>query len=412
MPALDGLKILDLTQYEAGTSCTQMLAWLGADVVKVEQPGVGDPGRHTERSEGDSLYFLTFNGNKRSVTLNLRSPEGRHLFLELVRRFDVVAENFAPGAMEKLDLGYEALKGANPAIIYATIKGFGSTGPYKDFKCFDQIAQATGGAMSVTGMPDGVPIRSGATFGDTGTGMTLALEILAAYVQRLRTGEGQMVEVSMQEAVANFVRTAISFTERAGHPAPRRANRSGAGGAPTDLFPCAPGGPNDYVYVMVNTSRFWDALCIAIDRPDLAVDERFATPQARRANVEALYPIVTEWTARRTKWEAMEHLGGHGVPSGAVFDSQDLFEHPHLLARGAVTTIDHPVRGAWQLLSPPFHMGASHVPLTRAPLLGEHTDEVLASELGLNDEQLTHLAESGITLPPASSGAGRAAAAV
>ena len=404
MPALDGMKILDLTQYEAGTSCTQMLAWLGADVVKVEQPGVGDPGRHTERAEGDSLYFLTFNGNKRSVTLDLRSHEGRRLFLALVERFDVVVENFSLGTMEKLGIGYAELQAANPAIIYATIKGFGTTGPYKDFKCFDQIAQATGGAMSVTGMPDGIPIRSGATFGDTGSGMTLALEILAAYIQRLRTGEGQMVEVAMQEAVANFVRTAISFTERSGHPAARRANRSGAGGAPTDLFPCAPGGPNDYVYVMVNTSRFWDALCIAIDRPDLAADERFSTPGARRANVLELYPIVTEWTQKRTKWEAMEELSSHGVPSGAVFDSRDLFEHPHLLARGGVTTIDHPVRGKWQLLSPPFHMTKSCVALQRAPLLGEHTDEVLSQELALDPAALENLASDGITAPaPAAS---------
>ena len=250
-----------------------------------------------------------------------------------------------------------------------------------------------------TGMPDGIPIRSGATFGDTGSGMTLALEILAAYIQRLRTGEGQMVEVAMQEAVANFVRTAISFTERSGHPAARRANRSGAGGAPTDLFPCAPGGPNDYVYVMVNTSRFWDALCIAIDRPDLAADERFCTPGARRANVLDLYPIVTEWTQKRTKWEAMEELSSHGVPSGAVFDSRDLFEHPHLLARGGVTTIDHPVRGKWQLLSPPFHMTKSCVALQRAPLLGEHTDEVLSQELALDPAALENLASDGITAP-------------
>ncbi|MFN8558759.1 MAG: CaiB/BaiF CoA-transferase family protein [Dehalococcoidia bacterium] len=203
-------------------------------------PGRGDPGRHTERGAGDSLYFLTFNHNKRSVTLDLTTDEGRRIFLELVKRFDVVTENFTLGTMERLGLGYDALRAANPRIIYGTIKGFGTYGPYKDFKCFDQIAQATGGAMSVTGMPDGIPIRSGATFGDTGSGMTLAMQILAAYIQRERTGEGQMVEVAMQEAVSNFVRTALSFRERSGHPAPRRANRSGAGGAPTDLFPALP----------------------------------------------------------------------------------------------------------------------------------------------------------------------------
>lgn len=397
MPALDGMKILDLTQYEAGTSCTQMLAWLGANVVKVEQPGVGDPGRHTGREEADSLYFLTFNGNKRSVTIDLRTDAGRQIFLDLVKRFDVVVENFTLGAMEKLGLSYEVLQAVNPTIIYATIKGFGTSGPFKDYKCFDQIAQAAGGAMSVTGMPDGIPLRSGATFGDTGSGMTLAMQILAAYIQRLRTGEGQMVEVSMQEAVANFVRTVLSFRSSSDEPAPRRANGSGAGGVPTDLFPCAPGGPNDYLYLVINTSRFWDALCIAIGQPHLATDERFVTPKQRRANLIELYAIISEWTRGRSKWEAMDHLASHGVPSGAVFDSNDLFQHPHMVARGAVTTIEHPVRGVCQLLSPPFHMTKSRVPMQRAPLLGEHTHEVLTQELGLNADQLAQLAESGVT---------------
>lgn len=397
MPALDGMRILDLTQYEAGTSCTQMLAWMGADVVKVEQPGRGDPGRHTERGVGDSLYFLTFNGNKRSVALNLQTEEGRRIFLELVKRFDVVAENFTLGTMERLGLGYEVLKEANPAIIYATLKGFGTTGPYKDFKCFDMIAQAAGGAMSVTGYPDREPLRSGATFGDTGTGMTLAMQILAAYIQRLRSGEGQMVEASMQEAVSNFVRTALTHDERANPVAPRRVNRTGAGGSPSDLFPCAPGGPNDYIYVHVNTSRFWDALCIAIDQPELAEDERFATPKLRLQNREELTAIVAEWTRQRNKWEAMEHLGRHGLPVGAVFDTQDLFEHPHLLERGMVSEIDHPTRGKWKMLSPPFHMSRSSVAMTPAPLLGEHTDEVLAEELGLDRSTLERLAGSGVT---------------
>jgi formyl-CoA transferase len=397
MPALDGMRILDLTQYEAGTSCTQMLAWMGADVVKVEQPGRGDPGRHTERGFGDSLYFLTFNGNKRSIALNLQSDEGRRLFLGLVKRFDVVTENFTLGTMEKLGLGYDALREANPAIIYATLKGFGTTGPYKDFKCFDMIAQAAGGAMSVTGYPDREPLRSGATFGDTGTGMTLAMQILAAYIQRLRTGEGQVVEASMQEAVSNFVRTALTHDERKDVVAPRRVNRTGAGGSPSDLFTCAPGGPNDYVYIHVNTTRFWDALCIAIDQPELADDERFATPKLRLQNREELTAIVEQWTRARTKWEAMEHLGRHGLPVGAVFDTRDLFEHPHLLERGMVSEIDHPTRGKWKMLAPPFHMSKSRVEMTPAPLLGEHTDEVLGEELGLDQTALAALAASGVT---------------
>jgi formyl-CoA transferase len=397
MPALDGMRVLDLTQWEAGTSCTQMLAWLGADVVKIEPPGRGDPGRRTEPTKGDSLYFLSFNANKRSVTLNLRTAEGRRIFLELAKRFDVMTENFAPGAIEALGLGYEVVREANPAIIYGSIKGFGSTGPYSGFKSFDPVAQAAGGSISVTGNPHERPFRPGATFADTGSGMTLALQIVAAYVQRLRTGKGQRIEVSMQEAVANFMRTPLSFRERLGHPTPRRANAGGAGGAPTDLFPCAPGGPNDWLYIFITTSRFWDALCIGIGQPELAVDERFATPQARQQHAEELYAIIASWTRQRTKFEAMEHLGALGVPCSAVFDSKDLLEHPHLRARGAVTRLDHPVRGPEEFLSPPFHMSESHVEMVPAPLLGQHTEEVLRAELGLSDAELAHLAATGIT---------------
>jgi formyl-CoA transferase len=397
MPALDGMKVLDLTQYEAGTSCTQLLAWLGAYVVKVEAPGRGDPGRHTEGG-ADSLYFLSFNANKRSVTLDLTTDEGRRIFLELVKRFDVVTENFTLGTMEKLGLGYDVLRAANPAIIYGTIKGFGTTGPYAHFKCYDMVAQAAGGAFSLTGMAETPPLRPGPTMGDTGSGMTLALQILAAYIQRQRTGEGQMVEVSMQEATANFIRTPLSHRERLapGTPVPRRGNRTVS---PTDLYPCAPGGPNDYLYIMVATTRQWDALCTAIGRPDLAVDERFATPAARRANGDALFEEIAAWTRQRTKYEAMEYLGARGVPAGAVLDSTDIFRDRHLRARGAITEVVHPVRGAWEFLSPPFRMSASFVPMQPAPLLGQHTEEVLREELGLDDAALARLAAEGVTAP-------------
>jgi formyl-CoA transferase len=392
MPALEALRILDLTQYEAGTSCTQMLAWLGADVVKVERPGVGDPGRHTSGS-GDSLYFLTFNANKRSLSLNLHAEEGRRLFLELLPRFDVVVENFTLGTMERLGLGYETLKATHPPVIYATIKGFGLSGPYAGFKCYDMVAQAAGGAFSVTGFPDGVPTRPGTTTGDTGAGLTLALGILAAYIQRQRTGEGQLVEVAMQEAVLNFVRTALSSRERLGDPVPRRGNRTGV---PVDLYPCAPGGPNDYVYIMPNTTRMYDALITAIERPELATDPRFATERARRQHGEELWEEIACWTRQRTKYEAMEHLGAAGVPAGAVLDSGDIFRDQHLRERGMISTMHHPERGDWEFPAPPIRMTGSRVELNAAPLLGQHSAEVLSQELGLDAESVRCLHEQGI----------------
>lgn len=395
MPALEQMRILDLTQYEAGTSSTQLLAWLGANVVKIERPGVGDPGRHTERTEGkDSLYFLSFNSNKRSVAIDLASDTGRDLFLRMLPRFDVVVENFTLGTMEKLGLGYEVMKQHNPQIIYATLKGFGTTGPYKDFKCFDMVAQAAGGAFSTTGWSmDDPPLRPGPTMGDTGTGMHLAMGIMAAYIQRLQTGVGQMVEVSMQESVASFMRCPFSHRERTGDPVPRRGNRTVA---PTDLYPCAPGGPNDYVYIMIVTTRMWDALVTAIDRPDLAMDPCFADARARHQNGDALWEEIAAWTRQRSKEAVWEQLGAHGVPCGAVLDSRDIFTNRHMRERRAVRTLVHPERGAWDFIAPPIRMTASDVEMIPAPLLGQHTAEVLREELQLGEEDLRALAAAGV----------------
>jgi formyl-CoA transferase len=394
MPALERLKILDLTQYEAGTSCTQMLAWLGANVVKVEQAGVGDPGRHTEPGRGDSLYFLSFNANKRSLALNLRSEEGRDLFLRLLPRFDVVMENFSLGTMEKFGLGYEALKQVHPGIIYCTVKGFGTYGPYAAYRCYDMVAQAFGGAFSITGTEDGPPLRPGPTMGDTGTGMLAAIGILAAYIQRQQTGEGQKVEVSMQEGVANLIRTALSQRERdPERPVPRRGNRTLA---PTDLYPCAPGGPNDYIYIMPNTTRMLDALWTSIGRPDLCTREEFHLPAARREHGDEIWEIIAAWTRQRTKYEAMEVLAGAGVPAGAVLDSMELLSDPHLRARDMVVTVEHPERGPWEFIGPPIHLSGSQVTVRPAPLLGEHSTEILREELGLDGPALDSLMQAGI----------------
>ena len=394
MPALEDLKILDLTQYEAGTSCTQLLAWLGAEVVKVEQPGVGDPGRHLSPNEdrGDALYFLSFNANKRSVTINLRSDDGRRIFLDLLPQFDVVVENFSLGTMEKLGLGYETLRQLNPGLIFATVKGFGLTGPYASFHSYEMIAQAVGGVFSVTGSQELPPLRSGANVGDTGSGMILAAGILSAYIQRQKTGEGQIVEVAQQEAVLNYVRTAFSRRDGVGDPVPRRGNRATV---PTDLYPCKPGGPNDYVYMMTPTRHMLDSLMTTIGRPELSVDSRFEMEQARANHQDELWEIIAAWTRKRTKYEVMETLGTAGVPCGAVLDSGDILRDRHLQERGSILTMHHPVRGDWELAGPPVRLSASQVEYVPSPLLGQHTEEVLAEKLGLTPEAVHALRESG-----------------
>jgi formyl-CoA transferase len=393
MAALDGVKVLDLTQYEAGTTSTQYLAWFGATVYKVERPGVGDPGRHVAGKETDSYYFLSFNNNKQSVAIALDTAEGRELFLQLVRKVDVVVENFTLGTMEKLGLGYETLKQVNPAIIYATVKGFGTHGPYSQFKCFDMVAQAAGGSFSVTGTPEGPPMRPGATFGDTGSGAHAAMGILAAYIQRLKTGTGQMVEIAMQEVIANFMREPMSQREWRGSPITRRGNRTVV---PTDLFPCAGGGPNDYIYIFTATSRMWDALTIAIGKPELGTDERFATVRDRHLNGDALWDEVAEWTRQHGKFEAMEILANAGVPCSAIYDSEDILNDRHLQARNMIRTIQHPTVGDFQLLGPPVHLSESAVDLVPAPLLGQHTGSVLRAELGLSPEEIEALEARGV----------------
>ncbi|GIX46112.1 MAG: hypothetical protein KatS3mg131_0323 [Candidatus Tectimicrobiota bacterium] len=259
--ALSAMKVLDVTQFEAGPSASMMLAFLGAEVIKIEPPGQGEPGRYLRSDTPglDAHFFLLLNANKRSLTLNLKNDEGKAIFLELVKKADVVIENLGPGAIERLGLGYEVLREVNPGIIFATIKGFGSFGPYSEYKSFDMIAQAMAGALSVTGLPDTPPLLPGFSFGDTGTGLHAALGILAAYIQRLQTGRGQRVEVSMQDAMVNFSRVTTMSHYSTGQPAPRRGN-SNPNTVPSGLYPCKPGGPNDYVYIHPGTQKMWEAL--------------------------------------------------------------------------------------------------------------------------------------------------------
>ena len=399
MAALDGMRVLDMTQYEAGTSCTQALAWLGADVVKVEQPGRGDPGRGVRGTEFDSPYFVAWNSNKRSVALDLQSERGRALLLEMAPHYDVFVENYGPGVMERLGLTYAAFEAVNPAIIYARLKGFGLSGPFAEYKCFDPIAQNAAGAFSTTGEADGPPTLPGAAVGDSGTGMQLAFAITAAYVQKLRTGEGQEIEISMQEAMTYYMRTYVAQTDDWGETVvPRSGNGFGRG--PTNLYPCKPvegsDGSNDYVYLIVMTSRMWDTMCAAMERTDLLVDPRFADEEARVEHVEELQAEIRRWTMQRTKWEAMEILGQAGVPCSATHDTYDLFHNPHFEARGFIAHLEHPQWGEIRQLGWAPRLSRSAVPMRAAPLLGEHTREVLADDLGVCAEDLAALEREGV----------------
>ena len=398
--ALDGIRVIDFTHDQAGPSCTQMLAWLGADVIKIERPPLGDRARklwYSDRADIDSYFFLLLNSNKRSVVLNLKAEEGKEIARRLVGTADVVTENLGPGAMERLGLGYEAVKALNPRTIYASVKGFGSFGAYSGFKCFEMIAQATGGAMSVTGYPDRPPVVTGANIGDAGTGMHLTIAILAALVQRQSTGRGQLVEVSMQEAVLNITRVKFTPTLGTGQPLLRTGNRS-VSGAYADLVRCAGAGPNDYVYLMLppDNAEPFGALVEVIEREDLRTDARFSTPPARARHAEELTAVIESWTMKRDKHEVMRALAGRGIPCGAVLDTAEVLDDPHLRERGTVFDLDHPTRGRFAMIGSPLRMSDSPTEASPAPLYGEHTEEVLTTLAGYTPEDVRRFREQGI----------------
>jgi formyl-CoA transferase len=331
--ALDGIRVLDLSQFEAGPACTELLAFLGAEVIKVEDPRRGDQGRGMGMGPGsDSMYFLLLNLNKRSVTLNLKTEEGRELFLKMLPKFDILVENFALGTMERLGLGWDRLREVHPGLIYGSIRGFGDSGPYASFKSFDMIGQAAGGAMSVNGDVGGPPQRLGVTLGDTGTGVHLAVGLLAAYVQRQRTGQGQRVELSMQEAVMNYTRVAmLSHYLTGGIPTQRRGNPLKYMTA--DLYKCAGDGENDYAYVVATNTAMWDGILKTIERTDLIGDEEWSSGGWRSNNWDKVHELIETWTVNHGKFSVMEQMEANGVPCSAVFDTGDLLTHPHLVGR-------------------------------------------------------------------------------
>jgi len=398
--ALDDITVLDFTQFEAGTVCTQTLAWLGAEVIKIEPPG-GEQGRFVsrDREDADAYGFLILNCNKKSVTINAKHPRGKELIRKLIEKADVFIENFAPGVIERLGFGYEAVREINPRIIYAQIKGFPADGPYANLPAFDPIAQAVGASMSLTGEPDGVPLRPGLAIADSGTGYQTAIAILAALRYREKTGRGQKIEMYMQEVMINFCRSAWGRQLVTGKATTRGGNANRLGlTAPSNLYPCKPFGPNDYVYVYVSrvpTSPQWRRLCEAIGRPDMADDPRFATPESRYEHRQEIDAVISAWTRERTKFEAMEILGNAGVPAGAGLHTRDITNDPHLRTRGTMVEIDHPVRGRVVIPGNSIRLSAFEVPIRPSPLLGEHNEEILKGRLGLTDEQMEELRQAG-----------------
>jgi len=395
LACLKGVRVLDLTQFEAGTSSTQVLAWLGADVVKVENPTGGDPGRRTgmTKPHKDDPYFLMYNSNKRSLTINLKAPRGLEIVKELAAKADVFVENFAPGAIERLGLGYDVLSKINPGIIYGQVKGFGEGSPYEKNLAFDMIAQACGGSMAITGDSDGPPTKPGPTLGDSGTGMLLAIAIVSSLYRRKETGEGARLSVGMQDAIMHYIRNALGVTEKSGEPAPRVASKSvGGNNPPANIYPCAPGGPNDYVYIYTSRANptHWPKLLEVIGRKDLIGDPRFETREARVANEAEVDELLSTWTRKRDKYEAMRLVGEAGIPAGAVRDTKELLDDPDFVNRGVIQNIQHPT-GPFKALTWPVRHSGKQAEVRPAPLLGEHTADALRDWLGMSAEAVAAL---------------------
>ena len=408
--ALEGVRILDMTHVQSGPTCTQLLAWFGADVIKVERAGAGDATRGQLRDipDVDSLYFTMLNHNKRSMTLDTKNEKGKEVFERLVRTCDVLVENFAPGAIDRMGFPWEKIHEINPRLIYASVKGFGK-GPYQDCKVYENVAQCTGGSASTTGFDDGPPTVTGAQIGDTGTGLHLAIGILAALVHRESSGVGQRVECAMQDAVMNLCRVKFRDQQRLAHgplteypqypngefgtSVPRAGNASG-GGQPGWAVRTAPGGPNDYVYVIIQPPG-WAHLMRVIGREELIDDPEWSTPKARLSKLDQCFDMIEQWTMAKTKFEVMETLNSLDVPCGPILSIEELVNEEALMKTGTVAEVDHPTRGAYRTVGNPIKLSNSPSTVTRSPLLGEHTDEILTSVLGYSAEEIEELRSNG-----------------
>ncbi|MEV0822833.1 formyl-CoA transferase [Nonomuraea rubra] len=406
MKALEGVRVLDMTHVQSGPSATQMLAWLGADVVKLEAP-TGDITRQQLRDlpDVDSLYFTMLNCNKRSITLNMKSERGKEIFTELVKSADVLVENFGPGAVDRMGFPWERLQELNPRLIYASIKGFGQ-GRYAKFKAYEVIAQAMGGSMSTTGFEEGPPLATGAQIGDSGTGIHAVAGILAALYQREQSGRGQRVQVAMQHAVLNLCRVKLRDQQRLAHgplreypnktfgdEVPRSGNASG-GGQPGWAVRCAPGGPNDYIYVIVQPVG-WKPIANIIGRPELAEDPEWATPEARLPKLDKMFQLIEEWTIRHDKWTVLDRLNAENIPCGPILSTKELVEDESLQDEGIVVKVEHPTRGEFVTVGSPLQLSDSPVDVRTPPLLGEHNQEIYG-ELGVSADELAELKTNGV----------------
>ena len=419
MEALKGIRILDMTHVQAGPTCSQLLAWMGADVIKFEPPqGDATRGQLRDVAGADSLYFTMLNCNKRSITVNMKSAEGKAVFVDLLKLCDIVMENFGPGVLDRLGFTWEKIHGINPKIVMGSIKGFGSKGPYAEFKAYENVAQAMGGSMSTTGMPDSPPYVTGAQIGDSGTGLHLAVGLLAALNQANRTGEGQYVEVAMMDGVMNLCRVKFRDHQRLTRQAlseysvptypnmgdvPRAGNDSG-GGQLGNAIHCKPQGPNDWIYVVVQEA-VWAALAGRVGpelgMPELATDPQFATIAERRQNQQLMWTLLNKFASRYSKREVMAILNPLDVPCGPIMSTEDLATDEHVRGRDMYVELDHPQRGKWWNVGMPIKLSASPARIERSPLLGEHTDDVLKNVLGYDEAKIAGMKAAGaFSAPP------------
>lgn len=411
--ALDGVRILDFTHVQSGPTCTQLLAWFGADVIKVERAGAGDVTREQLRDvpDADSLYFTMLNHNKRSITLDTKSATGKEVLEKLIRRCDVLVENFAPGALDRMGFTWERIQSLNPKMIVASIKGFGP-GPYEECKVYENVAQCAGGAASTTGFDDGPPLVTGAQIGDSGTGLHLALGIVAALYQRNATGRGQKVLAAMQDGVLNLCRVKLRDQQRLertgvmkeypqypdgkfGEAVPRAANASG-GGQPGSILKCKgwETDPNAYLYFICQ-APVWKEICNVIGKEHWVTDPDFSTPNARLPRLKQVFEAIEQWTQTHTKFEAMEILNEHDIPCGPILSMKELAHEPSLRATGTIVEVEHPKRGKYLTVGNPIKLSDSITEVKRSPLLGEHTEEVLA-ELGYGAQDIAALRTSKV----------------